>query len=286
MQLRVDGELLDGVYSTGGAQQKRQELLDEDETGGAGGACGGGSATNGDGSSTADSSSGRGSSTGEGAPSGGCGGGGGGGGGGDDVAHSRARTVEVVPWEAAGRLLLACPFATKLPVLRYARVCFHPDATAACFLHGPFGLWSTAWWRVVALAARMGRLSCSLPPCSFLCPFSPRKNEGRPSSHRRPGPGWSITTQPGPVFRETSPVGPPRNAGIHFRGRLESPTAKARSCPLLLRALSRPKRNSQIHSYRLVVVAGTPARRGERRARAATVPSLREGQQRRRRRHQ
>ena len=133
MQLRVDGELLDGVYSTGGAQQKRQELLDEDETGGAGGACGGGSATIGDGSSTADGSSGRGSSTGEGALSGGCGGGGGGGGGGDDVAHSRARTVEVVPWEAAGRLLLACPFATKLPVLRYARVCFHPDATAACF---------------------------------------------------------------------------------------------------------------------------------------------------------
>ena len=133
VQLRVDGELLDGVYSTGGAQQKRQELLDEDETGGAGGACGGGSATIGDGSSTADGSSGRGSSTGEGALSGGCGGGGGGGGGGDDVAHSRARTVEVVPWEAAGRLLLACPFATKLPVLRYARVCFHPDATAACF---------------------------------------------------------------------------------------------------------------------------------------------------------
>lgn len=107
VRLRVDGELLKGVYSTGGARQKREELLPSDEE--THGVVGG---------SRSDSSDGA-----AGSPSSPpylreISGGGPGGGGDGDVA--RTKTVEVVPWEAAGRLLLACPFNTKLPVLRYS----------------------------------------------------------------------------------------------------------------------------------------------------------------------
>eukprot|EP00903_Cladosiphon_okamuranus_P014066 g13074.t1 len=88
VRLRVDGKLLDGVYSTGGAQQKREELLcANDETGGAAVGSIVGSGAAGDGSG---------------------------------VPTSKTKTVELVPWEPAARLLLACPFATKLAVLRYS----------------------------------------------------------------------------------------------------------------------------------------------------------------------
>lgn len=101
VHLRVDGKLLGGVYSTGGAQQKRQELdaawhekmarRKRDKASAAGGS--GGRA--------------------------GCRGGRRGGGGRGRNAAARPPAVEVVPWEASGRLLLACPFTINLPVLRY-----------------------------------------------------------------------------------------------------------------------------------------------------------------------
>ena len=108
VRLRVDGKLLEGVYSTGGAQQKRQELLlpprEEQNSRARGGGGGGGGG-------------GRGGRGGRGGGRGGRGGRGRRGGGSGRNAR-KLTTVEVVPWEAAERMLLACPFATKLPVLR------------------------------------------------------------------------------------------------------------------------------------------------------------------------
>lgn len=107
VRLRVDGDLIDGVYSSGGAQQKRQELLpnegtvtDADAAG-----SGGGADTTVSGATAGAASAGA---SREKQASGG------------DSAGPR--TVEVIPWEAAGRLLLACPFAASLPVLRYVPV--------------------------------------------------------------------------------------------------------------------------------------------------------------------
>lgn len=120
VRVRVDGKLLHGVYSTGGAQQKRQELLLADEE--TDGAAGGGSA--------------RGSGASSGAASDGSG-----------VPTPKTKTVELVPWEPARRLLLACPFATELPVLRYSP---------------PFRLFCVLW--LLRLFARV--FSFSLAPCS------------------------------------------------------------------------------------------------------------------------
>eukprot|EP00752_Nemacystus_decipiens_P013348 g11818.t1 len=85
--LKVNGKMLDGVYSTGGAQQKRQELNSEWQKA----------------ASKKDK--------------GGRGGGGGRRGGGRNSA--RPQKVEVVPWAAAGRVLLSCPFTNKLQELRF-----------------------------------------------------------------------------------------------------------------------------------------------------------------------
>lgn len=101
VRLRVDGDLIDGVYSSGGAQQKRQELLlrpGEATATGAHAPGSGGGAT----AAAVDRPSAGASGEKE--------------GNGGNAAGNR--TVEVVPWEAARRLLLACPFEANLPVLR------------------------------------------------------------------------------------------------------------------------------------------------------------------------
>lgn len=90
VRIRVDGDFLKGVYSRGGAQQKREELLLESD------------------SSAASSNGGdHGDGTGS----------------GENAGGPATSTVELVPWEAAGRLLVACPSATKLPLLRCCRSC-------------------------------------------------------------------------------------------------------------------------------------------------------------------
>ncbi|CAM9150284.1 unnamed protein product, partial [Ectocarpus sp. 8 AP-2014] len=91
VRIRVDGDFLKGVYSRGGAQQKREELLLLDSDGSAAGGGGGGGGDRGDGIGS-----------------------------GED-AGGPAKSVELVPWEAAGRLLVACQSVTKLPLLRFTR---------------------------------------------------------------------------------------------------------------------------------------------------------------------
>lgn len=120
VRLRVDGELVDGVYSSGGAEQKRQELVlhqqEKQKTPVGSGTVGGG---HGGGRSSAGKKEGEGRAAG-------------------------SKVVEVVPWEAAGRVLLACPFATKLPMLRYctplffrAFVCVWRCPCLRCFISVP-----------------------------------------------------------------------------------------------------------------------------------------------------
>lgn len=104
VRLRVDGDLIAGVYSSGGAQQKRQELLPPGRATGTGADASRGS---GGGGATAPAVVGRLSAGASGQEKRGSDG---------DAAGSKA--VEVVPWEAAGRLLLACPFEASLQVLR------------------------------------------------------------------------------------------------------------------------------------------------------------------------
>lgn len=93
VRIRVDGDFLKGVYSRGGAQQKREELLLESDASAAGGGGGGAGGDLGDGVGSGEDA-------------------------GDPAKSAKRSTVELVPWEAAGRLLVACQSATKLPLLR------------------------------------------------------------------------------------------------------------------------------------------------------------------------
>lgn len=90
--LRVDGELLEGAYSSGGAIEKKEELLEKEREPADGGTGGGGGS-----------------------------------------AKNTKATVEVVPWEAAGRMLLACPFEDKLPVLRCGARPYVPPSKSVTF---------------------------------------------------------------------------------------------------------------------------------------------------------